>query len=154
MVNAGVSGDTTAAARRRLSTALVGDVRILIVALGANDGLRGVPVDDVRANLAFIIEEAQRRDVRVLLCGFEALPVYGFQYSLDFHRLFIELAARYHVPLVPFILADVIGRRDLLLPDLVHPNAAGARVLADAIWPHLLAMIGAPSEATAGARYD
>jgi acyl-CoA thioesterase I len=137
MVNKGVSGNTSADALQRLPEALAGDVRILIVALGANDGLRGVPVPVVKANLAAIIGEAQGRGIQVLLCGLEAFPIYGLTYTIDFHRMYRQLAQEFDVPLVPFILADVIGQPDLLLPDRVHPNAAGARVIADAIWPYL-----------------
>jgi acyl-CoA thioesterase I len=144
VVNAGVSGETTAAARRRVSTALAGDVSVLMVALGANDGLGGVPVAEVEANLAFIIEEGRRRGARVLLCGFEALPLYGWDYTIRFHRLYESLGRQYDLPLVPFVLAQIIGRRELLLGDLVHPNAAGARIIADVIWPYLHAMLAAP----------
>ena len=97
VVNAGMSGDTSSRAVRRLRAALEGDVRVLIVALGANDGLRGVPVSQLRANLSFIIEQAQARDIAVLLCGFEALPLYGWYYSVAFHQMFRDLAARYDV---------------------------------------------------------
>jgi acyl-CoA thioesterase I len=137
VVNKGVSGNTSADALRRLPDALSGDVRILIVALGANDGLRGVPVPAVKANLSHIIREAQKRDIQVLLCGLEAFPIYGLTYTIDFHRMYRQLAQEFDVPLVPFILADVIGQPDLLLPDRIHPNAAGAKVIADVIWPHL-----------------
>jgi acyl-CoA thioesterase I len=137
VVNKGVSGNTSADALRRLPDALSGDVRILIVALGANDGLRGVPVPAVKANLSRIIREAQKRDIQVLLCGLEAFPIYGLTYTIDFHRMYRQLAQEFDVPLVPFILADVIGQPDLLLPDRIHPNTAGAKVIADVIWPHL-----------------
>jgi acyl-CoA thioesterase I len=137
VVNKGVSGNTSADALQRLPDALSGDVRVLIVALGANDGLRGVPVPTVKANLSRIIREAQKRDIQVLLCGLEAFPIYGLTYTVDFHRMYRQLAQEYNVPLVPFILADVIGQPDLLLPDRIHPNAAGAKVIANAIWPYL-----------------
>lgn len=94
IVNAGISGDTTAGGLRRLDSALKGDVRLLVVALGANDGLRGIPVAEVQANLARIIEQAQARGLRVLLCGMEALPTYGWQYSLAFHQMYVDLAKR------------------------------------------------------------
>ena len=94
MVNAGVSGDTTTRALRRYRDALDGDVRILIVALGANDGLRGVAVEQLKSNLSAIIEEAQRRDISVVLVGMDALPVHGWAYSLAFHRAYEDLAAR------------------------------------------------------------
>ena len=137
VVNHGVSGDTTSDGVRRLKTALAERPEILILALGANDGLRGVPVATVRSNLEAIIEAAQTANVKVLLCGMEALPLYGLQYTMEFHRLYGELSAKYDTPHVPFMLAGVIGNQDMLQPDLVHPNAAGAAKIAANIWPHL-----------------
>ena len=137
MVNAGVSGDTSAGGLRRLDSALDGDVRVLIVALGANDGLRGVPVSQLKANLSQIIETAQARGISVLLCGMEALPTHGWDYSIAFHKAYRELAAKYQVPLVPFMLLNVIGNPDMMQPDRAHPNAAGARAIAENIWPYL-----------------
>jgi acyl-CoA thioesterase I len=137
IVNAGVSGDTTAGGLRRLDSTLKGDVRLLVVALGANDGLRGIPVAQVKANLARIVGQAQARGIQVLLCGMEALPTYGWQYTVAFHQMYIDLAQRYDVPLVPFMLIDVIGNPRLMQPDHVHPNADGARVMADHVWPYL-----------------
>jgi acyl-CoA thioesterase-1 len=137
IVNAGVSGDTSTGAVRRFERALDGNVRVLIVELGANDGLRGVPVAQVKSNLSRIIETAQARDISVLLCGMEALPMYGWDYTVAFHNAFGELAKQYDVPLVPFILMNVIANRELMQPDRTHPNAAGARAIADNIWPYL-----------------
>jgi len=137
VVNAGVSGDTTAGALRRLREALDGDVRILVVALGANDGLRGVPVERLKANLSQIMEEAQRRGIEIVLVGMDALPVHGWAYSVAFHRAYEDLAARYHVPLVPFLLLNVMSDPALMQRDRVHPNEDGARAIADRIWPYL-----------------
>jgi acyl-CoA thioesterase-1 len=137
VVNHGVSGDTTADGVRRLQAALAEKPEILILALGANDGLRGVPVRAVRSNLEAIIEAAQAAHVKVLLCGMEALPLYGLEYTMEFHRLYRDLSAKYNIPRVPFMLAGVIGNQDMLQPDLVHPNAAGAAEIAGNIWPHL-----------------
>ena len=137
VLNRGVSGDTSADALLRLDAALVPNTRVLIVALGANDGLRGVPVAEVRTNIAAIIEEAQRRELRVLLCGMEAPPLRSVQYSLEFHDIFPDLAQRYGVPLMPFLLADVLGDPALNLLDAFHPNAAGHRRIADNMWPYL-----------------
>ena len=103
VVNAGVSGDTSARALDRLPGALDGDVRLLVVALGANDALRGVPIAQLKANLARIIEAAQGRRIRVLLCGLEGQSD-GSAYTSGFHAAYHELAARYQVPLVPFML--------------------------------------------------
>jgi acyl-CoA thioesterase-1 len=137
VVNHGVSGDTSGGALSRLEAALAEQPDIMIVALGANDGLRGVPVAQVRRNLETIIESARARDIRVLLCGMDALPLHGWEYTLAFHRIFPELAAKYDVPLVPFLLTGVIGNQEMLLPDFVHPNAAGAAQMARTIWPYL-----------------
>jgi acyl-CoA thioesterase-1 len=134
-VNAGVSGDTSGDALRRLDAALVPETRVLVVALGANDGLQGVPVETMRQNLRQIIERARARDIRVLLCGMESLPNRGLEYVLRFHNVFPELAAEYGIPLMPFLLRNVLGRQDLNLPDGLHPNAAGMRVIANEMWP-------------------
>jgi acyl-CoA thioesterase-1 len=141
VVNSSVSGDTSSEAVLRLEQALVPDTRILIVALGMNDGLRGVPVSTVEKNLITIVESARTRDIDVLLCGMEAPPVRGFSYSIEFHRVFTRIANRYKIPLVPFFLLGVAGHSDLNLSDGVHPNAAGHKVIADAIWQYLEPML-------------
>ena len=140
VVNKGVSGDTTARALRRLNSALEEQPQILILELGVNDGLRGVPVPQVKGNLAMMIEAAQAQDIQVLLCAMEALPLQGWQYTIDFHRMYDELAAQYRVPLVPFVMNGVLGNRDLISDDGVHPNAAGARVIAERIWEYVQPM--------------
>ena len=137
VLNHGRNGDTTTGALRRLDAALAERPQILIVALGANDGLRGVPVTQVRDNLERIVEAAQARGISVLLVGMEALPLYGWQYTIDFHHVFPAVAAKYGVPLVPFMLNGVLGNPDLMSPDGIHPNAAGARAIAGNILPHL-----------------
>jgi len=137
VVNAAVSGDTTSGALRRFERFLDASVRVLVVELGANDGLRGVPIDRVKENLGRIIETAQARGITVLLCRMEALPMYGWDYTAAFHKAFDEIGRRYDVPMVPFILMNVIGNRDLMQPDRAHPNAAGARAIADNVWPYL-----------------
>jgi acyl-CoA thioesterase-1 len=137
VVNAGVSGDTTTDGVARLDRALVPGTTVLVLALGANDGLRGVPIATIRRNLETIIERAKGRQIKVLLCGMETLPNGGFDYALDFHHIYPDLAQRYTIPLMPFLLVDVIGRPELNLPDGWHPNAAGARVIARNIWPYL-----------------
>jgi acyl-CoA thioesterase-1 len=145
VVNAGVSRETSAHARARLERALEGDVRVLVVALGANDGLRGVPVAQLTANLSHIIEVAQSRGIAVLLCGMEALPIHGWAYTAAFHKAYLDLAARYKVPLVPFILTNVIGDTRLMQADRAHPNAEGARAIADIIWPYLERILSTPA---------
>ena len=137
VTNAGVSGDTTADALRRLPPLLTSEVGVLVVAVGVNDGIQGVDIAAIERNLSAIIESALARQVRVLLCGMESPPTRGFDYSVAFHFVFPNLAQRYNVPLVPFLLAGVALVPDLNGPDGVHPNAAGARRIADTVWPYL-----------------
>ena len=134
VVNAGVSGDTSAGGLARLDWALEGDVRILIIALGGNDGLRGLPADELQANLAQIIERGQARGITVILAGMEAPPNYGRDYIVSFHKVYPALAARYRVALVPFLLQGVAGDETLNQRDGIHPTAAGARIVADNVW--------------------
>lgn len=134
VVNAGVSGDTSAGGLARVDWALDGDVRILIVALGGNDGLRGLPADELRGNLAKIIERGQSRGITVILAGMEAPPNYGRDYVVSFHKVFPALAATYHVALVPFLLQGVAGDEALNQRDGIHPTPAGARIVADNVW--------------------
>jgi acyl-CoA thioesterase I len=141
VINAGVARETSADARRRFERALDGDVRVLIIALGANDGLRGMPVEQLKANLRYFVETAQKRNIAVLLCAMEALPIYGWAYTTAFHNAYVEVAHQYHVPMVPFILMDVIGNPQLMQADRAHPNAEGARAIADQIWAHLEPML-------------
>jgi acyl-CoA thioesterase I len=141
VVNAGVSGDTSSEALLRFDAALVPNTRIVILAIGANDGLRGVPVATVERNIAAMIERAQARGISVLLCQMDAPPVRGITYTIEFHRVFARLADRYKVPLVPFFLLGIIGNEELDLDDTLHPNAAGHKVIADTIWPYLRPML-------------
>jgi acyl-CoA thioesterase-1 len=137
VINGGVSGDTSARALRRYRELLDRSVKILIVALGANDGLRGLPVDQLTKNLSAIIEEAQRRDIAVVLVGMDALPMHGWGYTVAFHRVYEDLSSRYQVPLVPFVLMKIMTDASLMQSDHAHPNEAGARAIADLIWPYL-----------------
>ena len=137
IVNHGVSGDTTTRALRRLDSALAEKPQIVIIELGVNDGLRGVPVPQIKANLEKIIAAAQEQNAEVLLCAMEALPLNGWQYTIEFHQMYEELAMKYGVPLVPFLMNGVLGNPDLIGDDGVHPNAAGARFIADTIWEYL-----------------
>lgn len=140
--NHGVRGDTTAGGLRRLDAVLATKPDILIVSLGANDGLRGVETTIIARNLGEIVERAQARRVKVLLCGMETLPHHGWSYTLAFHYVFPRLAERYRLPLVPFLLAGVALIPEMNGPDLVHPNGAGAKIIAQTVWPFLETLIG------------
>jgi acyl-CoA thioesterase I len=139
--NAGISGDTTAGGLRRFDQAVPDGTRILILELGANDGLRGVDISTVERNLSTMIERAQSRGMRVLLCGMETPPLHGWNYTADFHQVFPRLARKYTVPLVPFLLAGVVLNPDLNGDDEIHPNAAGAQRIAETVWPYLQPMV-------------
>jgi acyl-CoA thioesterase I len=134
VVNAGVSGDTSAGGLRRLDWALQEDVRVLIVALGANDGLRGLAVADMKENLGEIIERARAKKVVVILAGMEAPPNYGAEYAASFRQAYRDLAQQYRVLFVPFLLDKVAGRAALNQEDGIHPNAEGAAIVADTVW--------------------
>lgn len=134
VVNAGVSGDTSAGGVSRLDWSLDGDVRVLIVALGGNDGLRGLPVEELRHNLSTIIRSAQRRNIRVILAGMEAPPNLGPAYVSSFRQVYRDLAHEHGVPFVPFLLEGVAGDPSLNQRDGIHPTADGARIVADTVW--------------------
>jgi acyl-CoA thioesterase-1 len=134
VVNAGVSGDTSAGGLSRLDWSLEGPVRVLVVELGANDGLRGLPVDAMRDNLDAIIKRALGRGIRVVLTGMEAPPNYGQAYTNEFRAVFRELAAAHEVTFVPFYLEGVAGNPRLNIADGIHPNPEGARIVEQTIW--------------------
>jgi len=137
VVNAGVSGDTSAGGLRRVDWSLDGNVRVLVVALGGNDALRGLSTDELRRNLAAIIERARQRRVTVILAGMEAPPNLGRAYASAFRQVYRDLAAQYRIALIPFLLEGVAGRPSLNQADLIHPNAAGARKMADLVGPYV-----------------
>ena len=144
VVNAGVSGDTSAAGLARVDWALdEPNVRILVLELGANDGLRGLPVDEMKKNLGAIIERAQGRHVSVLLVGMEAPPNFGPDYTVSFRQAYRDLAKQYRVTLLPFLLTNVAGNAALNQADGIHPNVEGARIVADNVWAALKPMVAA-----------
>jgi len=152
VVNAGVSGDTSAGGLSRLEWSLEGDVRILVVALGGNDGLRGLSVEAMSRNLGQIIERAQSRRIQVVLAGMEALSNMGPAYRREFHEAFPALARRYRVAFVPFLLEGVAAQVELNQSDGIHPNAEGQRKIADLLWPAIEPLLGAGSPPSATRR--
>ena len=144
VVNAGISGDTSAAGLQRLDWALgQGDVRILVLELGANDGLRGLPIAEMKKNLAAIIERAQERRISVLLAGMEAPPNFGPEYTVSFRQVYRDLARQYKVTLLPFLLDRVAGDPGLNQSDGIHPNIEGSKIVADTVWNVLKPMVDA-----------
>jgi acyl-CoA thioesterase-1 len=138
VVNAGVSGDTSAGGLRRLDWAMgEGDPRVLIVALGGNDGLRGLPPEQLEENLGTIIQRGQARGLSVILAGMEAPPNFGADYTARFRQVYPTLAKRYDVRLIPFLLDGVAGEPSLNQGDGIHPNVRGAERVADLVWKTL-----------------
>ncbi len=137
VLNAGVSGDTTAGGLRRVDVVLKARPRIVILELGANDGLRGLPPERTRDNLAQIIERLQAGGAIVVLAGMRVPPNYGDRYATAFAAIFPELARRYRLPLIPFFLDGVATEPALTQDDGIHPNGEGYRVIVDRIWPIL-----------------
>jgi len=137
VVNAGVSGDTTAGGLRRVDWALRASPDVVIVALGANDGLRGQSPQAMRANLEEIVARLQAAGARVLLAGMRLPPNYGAEYTKEFEAVFPAVARRAKVALMPFLLNGVAGDPRLNQADGIHPTAAGQQVIADHLWPYL-----------------
>lgn len=143
IVNASVSGDTTRTGLSRLEQALAAHhPKIVILALGGNDGLRGLPFSEIETSLVRIIERCQREGIKVLLTGVRLPPNYGEAYNRKFAGLYAKLAKRYRVPLVPQMLNQVSDYRDLLQEDGMHPTAKAQPKIVDNIWDKLEPMLG------------
>ena len=137
VVNAGVSGDTTAGGLRRVDWVLRSRPSIVIVALGANDGLRHQSVAAMRDNLLAIVRRLRAAGASVLLVGMRVPPNYGDEYGRAFSAVFPDVARVTGVPLAPFLLDGVAGEPRLNQPDGIHPTAEGQRLIADRLWPYL-----------------
>ena len=144
VVNAGVSGDTTAGGLARVDWALADKPDLVILALGANDELRGIDPATVRDNLDSMIQKIEVRGARVLLLGMLAPPNWGAAYQRDFDRIFPDLAQLRHVTLYPFFLEGVAMKPSLNQPDGLHPNAKGVAVLVDHIGPVVAGLMARP----------
>jgi len=136
VINAGQSGDTSAGGLGRLDWLLKNRVDVLVLELGANDGLRGLPVDVTRKNLQAIIDRTREQypRVRVVIAGMKVPPNMGRDFAKRFETMFRELARQNNAVLIPFILEEVGGVRELNLPDGIHPTAEGHRVVAAHVW--------------------
>ena len=136
VVNAGLSGETSAAGLRRIDWLLRQRIDVLVLELGANDGLRGVPVDTTSRNLQALINKVKKKhpSARIVIAGMLVPPNLGQDYAEQFRSIFPELAERNHASLIPFLLEGVAGKPELNLPDGIHPTPEGHRIIAENIW--------------------
>jgi acyl-CoA thioesterase-1 len=134
--NAGLSGDTSAGGLRRIDWILQRPIDLLVLELGANDGLRGLDLKSMKANLQAIIDKTKAKNpqVKIVLAGMQVPPNLGADYASGFQRVFDELARENNATLIPFLLEGVGGHRELNQQDLIHPSPAGHRIVADLVW--------------------
>jgi len=143
VVNAGVSGETSSGGVERIDWILTKPVDVFILELGANDGLRGIPIDATTKNLQTIIDKvkANNNNVRIILAGMQVPPNMGQRYSSAFRSMFTELATRNNIELVPFLLEGVGGETKLNQADGIHPTVEGHKIVAENVWPHILKVV-------------
>lgn len=138
VINASISGETTDSGLTRLaSTIKQVKPRIIILELGANDGLRGLPINNMRDNLSAMIQLCKKSGIKVLLLGMKIPPNYGVKYTEAFSQTYTQLGKQHKVALVPFMLENVAARPDLIQTDGLHPNALGQPIILENIWPQL-----------------
>lgn len=139
VVNAGVGGDTTAGGLRRIDWLLQREIDVLVLELGGNDGLRGLPVAQIRQNLQGIIDKARAKnpEVKIVIAGMQMPPNLGGDYAKQFREVFFEVAKANEAIMIPFLLEGVGGMRELNQPDLIHPNPRGHEIVAEVVWKTL-----------------
>jgi len=137
VVNAGLSGETTASGKNRLGWVLNADIEVFVLELGANDGLRGISLEETRGNLQEIIDVVQQKNpnTTIILAGMQIPPNMGQNYTSEFKDIFPDLAKKNNIGLIPFLLEDVAGNPELNQPDGIHPTAEGQKIIANNIWP-------------------
>ena len=138
VINAGISGSTTSGGVSRIDWLLKSQPNFLIIALGGNDGLRGVPIGETKKNLEKIILAAQNKKIPTILAGMKIPPNYGIEYTQKFADLYITLSQTKKVPLIPFLLEGVGGVPSLNLPDRIHPNAEGHQKISETVFNFLI----------------
>ncbi|MAO47971.1 MAG: arylesterase [Aequorivita sp.] len=143
VVNSGVSGETTAGGKSRIDWILNQDIDVFVLELGANDGLRGVPISETKANLQAIIDAVRTKspDTKIVLAGMQLPPNMGQEYTSQFKAIFTDLAAKNDLAFIPFILKDVGGVKELNQSDGIHPTAEGHKIVAGNVWEVLSEVI-------------
>ncbi|OFZ99760.1 MAG: arylesterase, partial [Betaproteobacteria bacterium RBG_19FT_COMBO_58_11] len=142
VINASISGETTSGGLYRIDALIKShQPQVVILALGANDGLRGLSLEATQSNLEAMIRRAKKRRAQVLLIGMRLPPNYGPAYTEKFHRVYEQLALKYQTQRVPFLLAPIAGKREYFQTDGLHPTAEAQPLLLDTVWPVLMPML-------------
>lgn len=143
VINAGLSGETTASGKNRLAWVLEDDIDIIIIELGANDGLRGVPLTETEANLKAMVNKVQNKlpEAKIILAGMKIPPNMGPEYTSKFESIFPELAESENIKLIPFLLQNVAGIPELNQGDGIHPTVEGQKLVAQNVWEVLQSML-------------
>ena len=141
IINGGISGSTTSGGVARIQWFLRSEPDLLILALGGNDGLRGIPTSEIRKNLSLIIKAAQTKKIPVLLAGMKIPPNYGLEYTVKFSSLFEEISEEFEIPMIPFLLEGVGGVTEMNLPDRIHPNFKGHQVMCETVYKNLIKIL-------------
>ena len=143
VVNAGVSGETSSGGVERIDWILTKPVDVFILELGANDGLRGIPIESTTKNLQTIIDKVKSKnaEAKIILAGMQVPPNMGQRYSSGFKSMFAELATKNNIELIPFLLEGVGGETKLNQADGIHPTVEGHKIVAENVWPHILKVV-------------
>jgi acyl-CoA thioesterase-1 len=141
VLNGGISGDTTSGGLSRVNEIIKQNPEVVILELGANDGLRGTRLDLIKSNLSRIIEKLQKKKITVILAGMRLPPNYGEEYTEGFHQIYIDLSKQYHLRLIPFFLEGVATKEGLTQTDGLHPTAEGYQILLENVWKPLLPLL-------------
>ena len=141
VINGGVTGSTTSGGASRIAWHMQSPPDFLIVALGGNDGLRGIPPHESKQSLKKILQKALEKNVPVMLAGMKLPPNYGSPYTKEFEQIFSELAEEFKIPLLPFLLEGVGGMPQMNLPDRIHPNPLGHKIICETVHRHLVKLL-------------
>lgn len=135
-INSGISGETTTGGLNRLDWVITQKIDVFVLELGANDGLRGIPLNETRSNLQSIIASIKKKnpETKIILAGMQIPPNMGPRYTQEFRQLFLDLAEENNLPLIPFLLENVAGNPDLNLEDGIHPTAEGHKIVMENVW--------------------
>jgi acyl-CoA thioesterase-1 len=141
VLNGGISADTTSGGLSRINEIIKQNPGIVILELGANDGLRGTSLDLIKSNLSRMIERLQKKKIKVILAGMRLPPNYGEEYTEGFHQIYIDLSKQYHLRFIPFFLEGVATKEGLTQTDGLHPTAEGYQVVLENVWKELLPLL-------------